>query len=98
MHDHTSDGNDAMAGHTILSVRHSPGIMPILRFDCGWVLSRSYLDGGWSRGEEEVEWLQAQVDAAEEQLLLDKLHLVVAQDALDAFQDAVNAQEDINSE
>jgi hypothetical protein len=97
-HDHTIDGTDAMVGHTILSVRHSPGTLPILRFDCGWVSSCRSVDGGWKRGEEEVAWLRAQVATAEEQLELDKIDLGVAQDALDTFEDAVNGQENTDDE
>ena len=95
-HNHVLDSLEKLQGHTVLHARCDPGGRAILQLDCGWV----YYDASaiWKPGAEELKWLSSQVAHAENAIDTQQLFLNAARSTLDAFEDAINSQEEDTDE
>jgi hypothetical protein len=90
-HDHIVDGLEELQGHKILHARCDAGGRTILQLSCGWVFHDA--SASWRPGAEELKWLSLRVAHAENDLDTRRLHLESTRSVLDAFEDAINAQE-----
>jgi hypothetical protein len=90
-HSHVVDGLEELQGHTVLHARRDAGGRAIFQLDCGWVFYDA--SASWRPGAEELEWLSRRVAHHEQAIENQRADLDAAQTTLDAFEDAVNAQE-----
>ena len=95
-HNHVVDGLEELQGHKILHARCDAGGRTILQLDCGWVFYDASIT--WKPGAEELKWLSSWVAAHEQVLENQQSDLDAAQTTLDAFEDAVNSQEEDTDE
>jgi len=95
-HSHVVDGLEELQGHKILHARRDAGGRTILQLNCGWVFYDA--SASWRPGAEELKWLSSQVDLAENAIDTQQLHLESTRSTLEAFEDAVNSQEEDTDE